>query len=229
MNLLAIDTSTEMCSVALLCDQDILQRMESQQKHSVVILEMVEAVLAQAGLGLTQLDALAYGRGPGMFTGLRIAAGVTQGLALGAGLPVVPVSSLAILAQGVDADRIMVCMDARMSQLYVACYERDAEGLVHLSPDSEECLSDIGEVSVPGTQAWTGAGSGWQLFAELLKPRCEDRIVSVSEHRHPQARHALPLAQQQFNAGLAVAAEQALPVYLRDKVAKTIIERGADR
>lgn len=226
MKLLAIDTSTEMCSVALQCGDVVVQRMESQKKHSVVILEMIDAVLAEGGLALTGLDALAYGRGPGMFTGLRIAAGVVQGLALGADLPVVPVSSLAALAQGVKADRVLACMDARMSQVYAALYERNDAGLVQLHASTQEQLADPESIVVPDTGQWTGAGSGWEVSGEALKKCCGTRIGPISDHRYPEARDVLILAAAQYHQGCTVVAERALPVYLRDKVAKTISERG---
>src|SRR4030065_1734582 len=130
MKLLALDTATEACTAALWMDGEVLERFESGGQHSERFLPMVDALLAQAGLVPTQLAALAFGRGPGSFTGLRIGAGVVQGLAFGAGVSVVPGSSLAALAQGQDAVKVLAAFDARMRQGHWGGYVGHAQGLV---------------------------------------------------------------------------------------------------
>ena len=156
MKILALDTSTEACSVALWADGTVTERYELGSQHSGRILPMTQEVLAEAGLVLTQLDAVAFGRGPGSFTGLRICAGVAQGLAFGADVPVVPVSSLAALAQGVDAPRVLAAFDARMEQLYWGAYVRNAQGLVE--PGGTEKVVAPRDVPVPADSGWKGTG-----------------------------------------------------------------------
>ena len=148
MKILALDTSTDACSVALSVDALVCERFERGQKHSSRILSMVDEVLAESGLSLTQLDALAFGRGPGSFTGLRIGTGVVQGLGFGADLPVVPVSSLATLAQGQDARCVLAAFDGRMSQVYWGAYLSNADGLVELR-GREQVLAPC-DVPLPG-------------------------------------------------------------------------------
>jgi tRNA threonylcarbamoyladenosine biosynthesis protein TsaB len=182
---------------------------------------MVNAVLAEAQLTLSALDALAFGRGPGSFTGIRIGTGVIQGLALGAGLPVVPVSSLAALAQGVPAIRVLPAMDARMNEVYWGVYQRDAGGIVQWLGDERVCSPD--QVSVPKGQDWIGAGSGWDRYAPVLERVLGGALGGWLKEHYPHARDVATLGVEGFRSGLAVAAELALPAYLRDEVVK----RGA--
>lgn len=219
MKLLAIDTATEACSAAVLSGETLAMRYEEPRRgHAERILPMVDAVLAEAGVQLRDLDAIAVGRGPGAFTGVRIAISVAQGLAFGAGKPVVPVSDLAALAQRAVAEHdargvIIACIDARMDEVYWACFELDADSLV--VPISEERLSAPAEVSVPDRE-WWGAGSGWDLDA--LKDRlAPDR---TAPRLFPRAKEIAQLARRDFLAGKAVPPEAALPVYLRDRVAR---------
>ncbi len=186
-------------------------------RHSELILVMVQEVLAEAELQLTQLDAIAFGRGPGSFTGLRIAAGVTQGLAFGAGLPVVPVSSLAALAQGVDAPRVLASFDARMNQVYWAEYTRNNQGLVEVH--GEEIVTAPKDVPLPRDNDWVGAGSGWDQYNEVLLTRLGNKLSAWRQQVYPQARFVAQLGAALFNSGCAVAPELALPIYVRDEVA----------
>lgn len=213
--ILALDTASEACSVALLCDGQILEDFQILPRlHGQRILPMVEQLLAEAGIGLTQLDALAFGRGPGAFTGLRIATGMIQGLAFGADLPVCPVSSLAALAQQGhrlhQASQVLACIDARMDEVYWGSFAL-AEGLMH--PVSVEAVSAPEQV-IAQPVGW-GIGNGWQ-FAERIA--CQPEYCDAEALPHAQDIAQLALAD--FNAGQAVAAELAQPVYLRDKVAK---------
>jgi tRNA threonylcarbamoyladenosine biosynthesis protein TsaB len=217
LKILALETSTEACSVALWQDGAVLERHESGNQHSERILPMVHVVLAESGFALTQLDAIAFGRGPGSFTGLRIGAGVAQGLAFGAHLPVVPVSSLATLAQGVDAARILAAFDARMNQVYWGAYARNAQGIVELK-GAEQVLSPK-DIPVPAETGWVGAGSGWDQYAAVIMARLMNHVSAWHAQCFPRARFAAQLGAYLYREGAALAPEQALPVYLRDEVA----------
>ena len=186
-------------------------------RHSERILDMVHEALAEAGLALTQLDVLAFGRGPGLFTGLRIGAGVAQGLAFGADLPIVPVSSLAALAQGQSAPRVLAAFDARMHQVYLGAYARAANGLVGLV--ESEAVVVPGMAPLPVAPDWVGAGSGWDEYHVELLRRFGDRVSTWCRDAHPHAADLARLGAAAYAAGAAVPVEQALPVYLRDEVA----------
>lgn len=223
MKLLALDTSTEACSVALATANGVLERFELGHQHSARVLLMVQEVLAEANMTLTQLDAIAFGCGPGSFTGLRISAGVVQGLAFGANLPVIPVSSLAVLAQGIDAAKILTAFDARMNQVYWAAYVRNPQGLVELR--AEESVLAPGEVPVPTDTDWIGAGNGWDQYATLLMERLRGHVSSWRAQCFPRARFVAPLAVNAYEKGMMLAPEQAVPVYVRDQVAVKQIKR----
>lgn len=224
MKLLALDTSTEACTVALLLDGRVLERFEPGTRHAERILGMVEELLAEAGVALRELDAFAFGRGPGSFTGLRIGAGVVQGLAFGADRPVVPVSSLAALAQGQAGKRILAAFDARMQQVYWGGYARTREGLVELV--GEERVAAPAEVPLPEGGGWRGAGSGWDQYHELLTARLAGRIEGWTPNAFPRAADLARLALPVLAAGRAVRAEEAVPVYIRDEVAARRRPRG---
>lgn len=217
LKILALETSTEACSAAVWADGKVVERFETGNQHSDLILPMVQAVLAEAGLALMQLDAVAFGRGPGSFTGLRIGAGVAQGLAFGADRPVVPISSLAALAQGVDAPRVLAAFDARMGQIYFGAYVRNDHGLVELT-GAEQVIAPTG-IPLPEGKDWVGAGSGWDQYHALLSARLGERLARWEKQIYPRARFVAELAVAAYQAGRTVAAEQALPVYLRDEVA----------
>jgi tRNA threonylcarbamoyladenosine biosynthesis protein TsaB len=223
MKLLALDTATEACSAALWLDGEIISRYAlAPREHAHRIIPMMDELLEEAGIALRQLDAIAFGRGPGSFTGVRIAASVTQGAAFGAGLPVIPVSTLAALAQAAieeqGAERILPAIDARMQEVYWAEYRRDEHGLAELV--DEELVIPPDQVPVPEASGYTGIGSGWQTYAEELGQRLEGRIARTLPDALPQARHVARLAAAYHERGVSLAAHQALPVYLRDQVAK---------
>jgi tRNA threonylcarbamoyladenosine biosynthesis protein TsaB len=215
MKLLAIDTATERCSVAVLIDQRSVERsIETPRGHADLVLPMVEEVLAESGLTLRQLDGLAYGRGPGGFTGVRIAVGVAQGLAYGAQLLTFGVSDLAAVAQQfalADA-RILVCMDARMNEVYWGRFEATPDGLVR--PTSSERV-DRPEAVDPG-DATIFAGTGFGAYPQLLTGRAP---VAVHSAVLPHARDIARLAAAELRAGRGQPPENAQPVYLRDQVA----------
>ncbi|MFS1704064.1 tRNA (adenosine(37)-N6)-threonylcarbamoyltransferase complex dimerization subunit type 1 TsaB [Alteromonas sp. AMM-1] len=217
MNILAIDTATEACSVALQFNNRIYTRYEvCPQQHSQKILIMIEEVMNEAGATLNELQVLGFGRGPGSFTGVRIATGIIQGLALGSGLPVVGVSTLQAMAQQVIAsqavENVAVAIDARMGEVYFARFQ-NKQGLAVADGD-EQVLSPV-QAATLTTASDTGfAGTGWQAYPELAAA-AGNINVSVS---YPYARHMLPLAEQAFLRNEFTSAESVSPVYLRDTV-----------
>lgn len=222
MKLLAIDTATEACSAALLLDGELRERYELLGRgHAERILPMVDELLAEAGVGLRALDGIAFGRGPGAFTGVRIAVSLAQGLAFGADLPVVGVSDLAALARLVlDRERTeaaLVCLDARMNEVYWAEALPRPDGGIELIA---ERLGPPAEVvpSLPPTRSLAGAGHGWAAYPRLAE-RLGTRLAVLRPQLLPRAAQVATLAALEFAAGRAVRAEFALPVYLRDEVA----------
>lgn len=221
MKLLAIDTSTEACSAALYVDGEVQVRFElAPREHSRLLLPMMESLLQDADLSPRQLDALAFGRGPGSFTGVRIAAGMIQGVALGLELPVVPVSSLTALAQGAlretGAERVLAAIDARMHEVYWGACEAGDAGVMEAA--GEECVVPPQEVPLPAGDGWTGAGSGWDTYHEVLEARLGGQLCGWSAGRFPSAEDVAVLGVSGLERGEAVAAESALPRYLRNQV-----------
>jgi tRNA threonylcarbamoyladenosine biosynthesis protein TsaB len=221
MKILAIDTSGEACSAALLIGTEITQRLECQpRRHGELLLGMMEDLLAHAGMGLRQLDALAFGRGPGSFTGVRIAAAAVQGAAFGAELPVVPVSTLAALAQGCfrswGCRQVLPALDARMGELYWGAYAADDAEIMR-SAGVEEVTS-AQRVSLPQVGRWCGVGRGWSGAGDLLSRRLGSRLGSVWPERSCESQDVATIAAAELAAGRFVPAEQALPIYLRDRV-----------
>ncbi len=227
MKLLALDTATEACSAALCIDGDMRQLYQlAPREHTQLILGMAQQLLQAADIEIRQLDALAFGRGPGSFTGVRIATGVVQSLAYAADLPVVPVSTLASIAQSVFEDhgeeRILSAIDARMGGVYWGEY-RVADGLVCLQGEEQVTTPD----QVPLAEgAWVGAGSGWRGHGEALRRRLGDRVGRSFADYFPRAESIARLAVADFRQGLAVDAANAIPVYLRDQVAKKTGAQG---
>lgn len=222
MKLLALDTSTEACSAAVLVDDEVIERFElAPRSHGQLILTMIEAVMAEAGLNPHQLDALAFGRGPGAFTGVRIATGVVQGIAFAADLPVVPISTLAAIALGAirehEVNRVAAAVDARMGEVYWGLYQADGEGGVKLLGKEQVCPPTA--VLVPAEGAWFGAGSGWAVYSELLSQRSRTRTWQGD--CYPRAWDVAVLGALAWGQGEAVTVDQALPVYLRDRVVTT--------
>lgn len=221
MKLLALDTATEACSAALIIDGEIEQQYElAPRAHTQLILGMAQQLLQSAGMTISELDALAFGRGPGSFTGVRIATGVVQGMAYAADLPVVPVSTLASIAWSVHeeqgASHILSGIDARMGGVYWGAYEVKQTQLV-LHGAEQVCAP--AQVPVPEGR-WVGAGSAWKGHREALLQRLGDRVTQCFEAYYPRAASIARLAVKDFDQGLAVDAAHAIPVYLRDDVAK---------
>lgn len=227
MKLLAIDTATENCSAALVIDGQLRSRERLLERgHAAHILAMVDALLAETGTQLGALDAIAFGRGPGAFTGVRLAAAVTQGLAFGARLPVVPVSDLRALAQRVmdpphACQRVLACLDARMQEVYFGCFTRAAEGLA--VPAGEEQVAGATLVRLPpewlpgapGESVCCGVGPGFSAYPVL--PRLLGAGTCAAELL-PRAQEIARLAVPEVEAGRVLPPEQALPLYLRNNV-----------
>ena len=225
MKLLVLDTSTEWCSAALWLDGQVAsRRVLAEQRHSSLLLPMIDALLHDAGVALRELDGIGYGAGPGSFTGLRIACAVTQGLAFGADLPVVGVSTLESIAAQSGADRVLTVLDARMAEVYWAAYER-ADDRWQVVSAPQLALPD--SVAVPGAGEWVGAGNGFVALGDVLLPRLETQLARIDATLMPDAAAMAPLAAQAFARGEGMDAALAAPIYLRDKVALTVDERRA--
>lgn len=217
MKILAIDATTEVCSAALMYGKKIAyQEHNAPRQHTKLILPMIDGLLAEAGCKLPELDALALTIGPGSFTGLRIAAGVVQGLAYGADLPVAMVSTLAVLAQGAyekfQARKILPSLDARMKQVYWGAYQINKQGLAEAVTD--DAVSDPDKVLVPDDEDWIGVGSGWDIRARHAVPK----QMKMHPDYYPQAKYILPLAQDKIARGDVVAADKVIPIYLREAI-----------
>lgn len=227
MKLLVIDTSTEWCSAALWLDGRILaRRVLAGQQHSSLLLPMVDELLRESATSLRQLDGIGYGAGPGSFTGLRIACAVTQGLALGADLPVVGVSTLESIAEQTGAANVLAVLDARMAEVYWAAYQRDNAGWRCVT---EPALALPESVCVPAGNDWMGAGNGFAALGEVLRPRLAAHLTRIDDSLMPDAAAMAVLAAQAFERGEGMDAALAAPIYLRDKVALTIDERRAKK
>ena len=225
MKILALDTATEVCSVALLVEDTVLVReLPPGAGHSAHILQLVQAVLVEAAVRLDALDCIAFGRGPGAFTGVRLAASVTQGLAFGAGLQVVPVSDLLAVAQQA-LDRapamasVLVCNDARMQEVYWTCATRGPSGLALPAGREQVGSPDTVQLPLQLPGLVQGAGRGFAVWPSIQQ-RLGAQLAAVQPELLPRAREILTLAVPEWQAGHGVAPEQALPVYLRDDVAK---------
>jgi len=222
MKILAIDSSTELCSVALWLDGEMLVREElAGQRHSELLLPMVHELLAEAGLDLKALDGIAFGEGPGSFTGLRIGCGVAQGLAFGADLPVAGVCTLLALAEASGAGRVIACLDARMNEVYAGLYRREGSGWRALA-GPVVCPPSLAPLL--GGAGCIGAGPGFAAYP-ALRERMQGRLARIVADAIPHARGIVKLAAPRFTAGEFGAPETAEPVYVRDQVALKISER----
>jgi tRNA threonylcarbamoyladenosine biosynthesis protein TsaB len=225
MKILALETSTEYCSVALNLDGKIIERFELVgQKHSELLIAMIDDVLRDANVQLADLNGIAYGAGPGSFTGVRIACGVTQGLALGANLPVFGVCTLQALAQASGHTKIIAALDARMGEIYHAGYEF-ADGAWHTV--SEPCLCKADDAPLVAGSNWLGVGSGFATYGAVLQQRYAEKLQAEDGAAVPHAAAIATLAATGFAQGLGQDAALAQPLYLRDKVALKTVEREA--
>jgi tRNA threonylcarbamoyladenosine biosynthesis protein TsaB len=221
MRILALDTATEGCSVSLaIGDRAIDRYVELERGHAEQLLPMIDEVLAEAGVALRSLDAIAFGRGPGGFTGVRLAASVAQGLAFGAGLGVVPISNLAAVAQRVyqrdpALRRVLVVNDARMREVYWASFELTG----FLAPAGPERVTAAADVTVLPGEGWAAAGRGLKAWPDLAE-RCRAAGAALYPDLLPRASEVLALARPAVAAGQILDPDAALPVYVRDNVAE---------
>jgi len=212
MLFVAFETSSEWCSVALFADGDICAvEVRAGHRHSELALPMMDQLLSARGLKPRHLDAVAFGAGPGAFTGLRIACGLAQGLAAARGLPVAGVSSLEAIAQESGATRVVACIDARMREVYYSALARQADGWREIVP--AQCVSPQA-LALPAGDDWVGCGSGFGVYGNLGLERVLPEV-------HPTAIAVAQLAAPRLQAGEGVDAAQAAPIYVRDKVAFT--------
>lgn len=232
VNLIALETSTHLLSVALWQDGHLLQRSQLRPNGgSELILPWVQQLLAESGLTLARLDGLAFGAGPGGFTGLRLSCGIAQGLAYGADLPVVPVCSLAAVALDAasaaalgEGTRLYACLDARMSEVYSATYLMQ-DGLPGVLAGPR--VTPPAEAPVPEGEGWLGCGDGFASYGEALRGRLAGHLSVVNADILPSAGAVARLAAPALARGDGVAAHAAQPLYVRDKVALTTAERLA--
>lgn len=223
MKLLAIDTATEACSIALNLDGEIIEDFRMlPRRHSRELLPMVEQLLANTGQALAEMDALVFGRGPGAFTGLRVATAMVQGLAFAVDKPVIGISTLAALAQeGLrvhGATSVLSSIDARMDEVYWGAF-REQNGVMVLVQDERVVAPD--QVIVPeGDDQWLGMGTGW-----VFRDKTAATVIDCHIEAYPRAGDIAALAAVDFSEGRLLPAEQAMPVYLRDKVALKKSER----
>lgn len=219
MKILAIETATETCSAALFVDGEVNEQYRfAPRQHAQLLLGMVDTLLAEAELRPAQLDALAFSRGPGAFTGVRIATGVAQGIAYAADLPVLPVSTLAAMTQGGYREfgwkQVAAAIDARMNEVYWGAYRADANGVMQAV--GEEQVSPASRVNPLEGVGWHGIGSGWAVFAEELS--LAGKVIDWQGDYFPHAQDVAILAVDAYAQGQCVGANEALPVYLRDQV-----------
>lgn len=230
MKILALDTSTEFLSLALWLDGELVSRdVLVGQAHSQQILPLLRDLLEEASISLHALDGIAFGAGPGSFTGLRIGCGIAQGLAFGANLPVIGIGTLVALAETVNTldsnhDRIIACLDARMGEVYLGAYQK-RENLWHET--LPVALYKPDNVPVLAGERWVGAGSGWTAYQPTLMSCYKDQIGAIQPDISPVARSIVKLALPMFESGHGVAAAEATPIYIRNKVALKMSERGS--
>ena len=222
--LLAIETSSQACSVALAIDGSVIEQYEVMPKrHAQSLLPMIHTVLAEAACELSSLDAIAFARGPGSFTGIRIATSVAQGLAFGVDLPLVSVSTLAALAQTVyrqyQNEQIIAVLDARMKEIYWGCYQANSGCVELVEKEHMTCPEMLQpQIAFESRKRWVGVGDGWGegiALPDLLR----QKIKHVYNPCYPHAQDVLRLAQRDFSYGLLLSPELAQPTYMRDKTA----------
>jgi len=229
MKLLAFETATEACSVALYVDGQVSERFEiAPRRHAELSLPWAEQLLAEAGLARSQLDAIALGRGPGAFTGVRLAIAIAQGIALALDRPLLPVSTLQVLAlrAPADATHVLSSIDARMGEVYVARQLR-VDGQWQLQGEEVVCAPDA--VTLPEGSRWFGVGTGFGAADGVLATRLAGQLDGVDAQALPRASDLLALAVPMYERGEAIAPEWVEPAYLRNNVALTLVEQQAAR
>lgn len=227
MNLLAFETSTEACSVALWRDGEVLERFEvAPRRHAELALPWAQALLAEAGIARAQLDAIAVGRGPGAFTGVRLGVAIAQGIALALDLPVLPVSTLLALAARApgSSQRVLAAIDARMGEVYLGAFAREGDAWRALQP---EAVGTPDAAALPEGGGWEGVGTGFDAVGGALRVRLGDRLLRVDATALPHAADVARLGAAMLARGEAVAPERLEPAYLRDNVALTLAEQAS--
>lgn len=223
MKLLAIETATEACSIAVLVDGAVIERFEiAPRRHTELALLWADALLAEAGLAKSQLDAIAVGRGPGAFTGVRLAIALAQGIALALDRPLLPVSTLAALAMRSGGDRTLAAIDARMGEIYVASFQRDGAGVV---ATSDEVVIAPDAYIAPDGVDWHGVGTGFAAANSVLATRLQAQLATTDAAALPHAADVARLGALAFARGEAIAPEHIEPAYLRNNVALTSAEQ----
>lgn len=245
MKLLAFETATEACSVALWIDGQVLERFElAPRRHAELSLPWAGELLAEAGIAKSQLDCIAVGRGPGAFTGVRLAIALAQGIALALDRPVIPVSTLAALAEPLQRPisekvegepdssgirHVLASIDARMGEVYSGAFALGGEGGV-IRALGEEAVGDPARVLLPGDAAhWLGVGTGFAAVEGALAARLSGRFTAIDASALPHAASVARLAAAAFARGEAVDPDKVEPAYLRNNVALTITEQQALR
>ncbi|MCY4452144.1 MAG: tRNA (adenosine(37)-N6)-threonylcarbamoyltransferase complex dimerization subunit type 1 TsaB [Immundisolibacterales bacterium] len=223
MKLVCFDTATDVLACALWHDGECVEHHElAPRGHADRVLSAVDRVLAEAAITRSGLDAIGFGRGPGSFTGLRISAGVAQGLAFALDLPAVPVSTLAAIAQGAlrenGSPRALVVLDARLGEVYAGAARADA-GIMRPMRDERRCRPEELSEELDADGGWVGCGPGWAVCADALRDGLDARLERLETDRLPRARDVAALAHRALEEGNTVSAEEALPVYLRSRVA----------
>ena len=223
MNLLALETSTDRLSIAVLRENRMHEtNLVVGNRHAELVLPSIEALLAEAGLSRSDLDGIAFGAGPGAFTGLRVACSVAQGLAAALEIGVIGVNALETLAEQCGGPRVIACLDARMGEVYHAAYERETTVWREVVAPGV-CTADA--MPRPPGRDWIGCGSGFVVHGNALRARLDGSLARVVEDVFPTAAAMLRLAAPRFERGEALAPEAAYPLYVRDKVALTVAER----
>ena len=238
MKLLSLDTSTEFLSLAIqVGEQTFTHYQLAGNASSTLILPQIQALLEEANIKLSDLDGIAFGAGPGAFTGVRIACGVAQGLGFGANIPVVGINTLLAVAEASDADKVIVCLDARMGEIYHAAFAKvftqnklnyDWQQIHETTVGKPEyapvLVAGASTLSI-SDKDWVGVGSGWAVYGDILKIIYAQNLVNIHADITPTAEAILKLGAPLFLAGLAKPARDATPIYIRNKVALTSIER----
>lgn len=232
MKILALDTSTEYLSLALMIDDWAITRdVHAGQSHSQRVLPLLREMLNEAGLEVEEMDGIAFGAGPGSFTGLRIGCGIAQGLGFAAEVPVVGVSTLNALAEGVvmrapDALRVVACLDARMGEVYHAAYEKNDDVWQEVSGPGLYRPENVPQLQGEG---WVGVGTGWAVYRDQLQSvygrQLKGVLLQANVYDHPNALAIAHLARPILSAGLGKPAADAMPIYIRNKVALKMSER----
>ena len=226
MNLLAVETSTELCSVALLRGGELfIEEARAENRHSEMLVPMIQKVLERSRLTAPQMDAFGFGQGPGSFTGIRIACGIIQGLAFAAKRPVVPVPSLLALAEQTHEGRVIAAVDARMGEAYLAAYARNGDDWDEVIAPR---LADAASLPALPGRRWAATGSGFDRHP-WLRDAYRDSVEMRFEEDLPRAGAVARIAARRFLRGAGIPAGEAAPLYLRDKVALTIEERQKAR